>query len=1031
MKKTPRPHQQEAIEKGIAYFQDHDRGKLIMACGTGKTLAALWIGEALKAKNIIIGVPSLALQDQYCMSFLAELDSDEFDIIAIGSDQSLEKTANIEVTTNLVHIVNFLKKEGKKKIIFTTYQSTPQLFEAVKTTNFVCDYCIIDEAHRTAGFEFSLFSGIISDDNMPCKKRLFMTATPRLFKDEQLLSMDNIDIYGQEIYRLDTDEAIKREILSDYKVVVLYCNDLSVEKAFKFQPNNKKVGDVIANDRYFSMAAALQIAIEKYQLRRIVTFHKSIKLAENMQTLITQIFPSQYQAFHVNFNHKIDERKEILKQMRQSEIGIVTNAKALGEGWDMPECDGVGLIDAKKSAFEIIQIIGRILRRHETKMQGIVLIPVLINEKGIVNPKDFDNLRIALTSIGVMDKRVSDYFKTGAYAKGVTPIIEGLKPKNSPPNIDFEGLMKTLSLRVWDRLKMTQWRPFDELREWAINTLKPKGIDSSIKYRQYLRDNPSLTKDIPIAIENTYAEWQGWEHFFDKKEKWDIYSYEEAKEVLAQYPQINSLPKYLKWRSGEMEDMPPFPEKLPASPSKTYASKWRGYFDYFSYSPDTTEPFSYNEAVDWVAENLLPLGINNRTKFYKWLKDKTEPFKPKGLSTIPDKIYKDEWQGWEMFFGKRKTTNIDYWSYEEAKKWVAENLVPLGIDSFIKWGAYMRNEYSDAPLRPIGMPSDLKKIPQWQGYDLFFGKQKYYKDWLTYEEAKIEAQKVAKLGVNNSNKWKQWQKGLLLKDYPYPERMPKSYIPHVYAEQWEDWERFFGKVDKAEKEIIDPSVLTNLVSNIIAFLLETSLSVNQIKNKLNVSSFEVKESINAIKKNPNFYIYENRGLFHLSLKSQQRRDNLTSKVKELWAGGLTRIEIAQKLEVNTLEVSQVLSKLAKNNEVETMTDTERIILRCINNKILDVSEMMKATKKSRHGISMLLSRLRKEGKIDYSVVVKNGNLDISPKKERVKKELGHYLNTVLELHRQNKNKHEIATLIGKEPKYVAAILSYAKKNGHI
>ena len=209
-----------------------------MPCGTGKSLIAYWSAQILESKSIIIAVPSLALIKQSLEDWTSEYLAEGIlpDWIAVCSDHSVGKMkdadstvatvyeAGIPTTTDSIEIIKFLKKRNNKpKVIFTTYQSSPKLAEACLDTNLTIDLLIADEAHKTVGLKDKRFATLLSDENIKIRQRLFMTATERVYKQgtENIASMDDEDVYGTTFYQMSFKQAIKDEIICDYKIVTV------------------------------------------------------------------------------------------------------------------------------------------------------------------------------------------------------------------------------------------------------------------------------------------------------------------------------------------------------------------------------------------------------------------------------------------------------------------------------------------------------------------------------------------------------------------------------------------------------------------------------------------------------------------------------------------------------------------------------------------------------------------------------------------------------------------------------------------
>ena len=250
-KRTPRPHQQEAIRNVVEGFQTEDRGQLLMACGTGKTLTSLWIKEALNPKRTLVLLPSLSLLSQNLREWTAT-SQEEFNWICVCSDKSVAKQdknsdnwikniseLGIPVTSEPSEIRSFLQnKDGG--VVFSTYQSSPLVAEAQKIQEVPAfDIVFADEAHRCAGKVSTSFSCVLDTQKIRAKKRLFMTATPRILsnrvksraemEDIEVASMDDEGQFGKTFHRLNFSEAIRKDLLTDYRVIVVGVDDPDIQ----------------------------------------------------------------------------------------------------------------------------------------------------------------------------------------------------------------------------------------------------------------------------------------------------------------------------------------------------------------------------------------------------------------------------------------------------------------------------------------------------------------------------------------------------------------------------------------------------------------------------------------------------------------------------------------------------------------------------------------------------------------------------------------------------------------------------------
>jgi predicted helicase len=295
-RKKPFPHVSEAVEASVTGFADQERGQLIMACGTGKTLAAMWIAERLGSTRSLVLVPSLSLLAQTLREWSANA-SEPFEYLAVCSDQTVvgednfaQHTAELgfPVTTDPGVIAAFLRRRGRR-VVFTTYQSSPQIAAAYhgKTPQF--DLAIADEAHRCAGPTPSEFATILDAGKIRSRRRLFMTATPRFYTprlrreagllDVEVASMDDERVFGPVLHRLTFGEAIERDLLSDYQVVVVGVDNEMyrawAERGEFVTPDGEKITDA----RSLAGQIALAKAMRKYDLHRVISFHSRVKAA--------------------------------------------------------------------------------------------------------------------------------------------------------------------------------------------------------------------------------------------------------------------------------------------------------------------------------------------------------------------------------------------------------------------------------------------------------------------------------------------------------------------------------------------------------------------------------------------------------------------------------------------------------------------------------------------------------------------------------------------------------------------------------
>ena len=370
---TPKTHQAIAIQNAVNYYPINNKGKLILPCGAGKTLTSLWIKEALNANSTLVILPSLSLLRQFKNEWKSQ-SKQQFDYLCVCSDSDIDndndtirtKTyqVDIKVSSNPKEIRRFLEKE-ESKIIFSTYQSLDKVRDSIASTNISFDFSICDEAHRTAGVKNkdtkeSNYTLIHDNSQINVKNRLFMTATPRVAStnaktrakdgDVYLYCMDDENLFGGEIYRMSFADAIDADILVDYKIVAI---GISKEEISDYL-NNKRLElpnyslDDIANNY------AVEFILDEYSLNHAVTFHTRVRYAESFENIHNKI-TNKTIAFSINGKNSSTERSLKLNSFKKNPRAVISNAKCLTEGVDIPAIDAVVFCDPKNSKIDIVQ----------------------------------------------------------------------------------------------------------------------------------------------------------------------------------------------------------------------------------------------------------------------------------------------------------------------------------------------------------------------------------------------------------------------------------------------------------------------------------------------------------------------------------------------------------------------------------------------------------------------------------------------------------------------------------------------------
>lgn len=445
-------HQQKAIDKTHEYFKTHDRGKLIMACGTGKTFTSLKIAERETDNNglVLFLVPSIALLGQTLRSW-SQQASVPINAVCICSDSQVSKQeikndeGAVSVldlalpastdTDFIVRQLDSIRKKGNKgmTVVFSTYQSIEVISRAqakmLSHTNNeygIFDLIICDEAHRTTGVTLkgtdeSAFIKVHDNSFIKAKHRIYMTATPRLYTSEArkkaeendavLCSMDDVSMYGEEIYRIGFGEAVEKQLLTDYKVLILAVGDKDITPALRDVITNED-GTITTNDasKFVGCINALSKRIlgdeglikaaDPLPMRRAVAFCSTIKDSKATAQIFTDCKDAYMEdiseedknmmvdvvAHHVDGTMSATSRDAELMWLKAQpdndmECRMLTNARCLSEGVDVPSLDAVVFVSPKNSQVDVVQAVGRVMRRSEGKKYGYIIIPVVIPEQ--------------------------------------------------------------------------------------------------------------------------------------------------------------------------------------------------------------------------------------------------------------------------------------------------------------------------------------------------------------------------------------------------------------------------------------------------------------------------------------------------------------------------------------------------------------------------------------------------------------------------------------------------------------------------
>jgi predicted helicase len=497
--KVLRKFQTECVTKISDYLETSSRAHIINACGTGKSIIVYHVDRIMTFRKTVIFVPSLYLLSQMYMTFVKEANG-EYEYLLIGSDADIEEEyREVDITTD-PGVIREKFNTTKKLIVICTYQSSELL------RNYEFEFGIFDEAHRTVGNSESCFSFALYDENINIVRRLFVTATKKVYfgSNEEVLCMNNEEIYGPLVFEYNIRQAIDEGYLCDYLIEIMKIENVVVEK---YKIENKHIdtdGDVYGA-HYVSCMLMIRQLFERNLINHLLTFHSSINKAIDFSELLKKYLP-EVKIYHINGSMSCKTRNKIIKSFKEDPCAIITSVNALNEGVDIPIFDSVCFVEGRSSMINIIQCIGRALRLHLGKMCARILIPVVETEldEGTV----FENLIKIIKTLSVYDSSVIEYFKARTNGLEVNKKLinvsnfeEGLEVDIA--NIDISVFENKIDTIVYDHTfnRVVNTTTYEQARK----IIKTKGIKNKHEYYQCC--STVLPKDPETAFKGRFTNW--------------------------------------------------------------------------------------------------------------------------------------------------------------------------------------------------------------------------------------------------------------------------------------------------------------------------------------------------------------------------------------------------------------------------------------------------------------------------------------------------------------------------------------------
>ncbi len=769
--RKPLPHQHRAIAAAHAHYVERSaaRGKLISPCGSGKSLTACWIAEQLGARRVLIAVPSLALIRQTLETWMREAlaTGRAADWLCVCSDPEVTDTDSAELLAHVhelglpcdtspaavsAHLRAAQDRPGQF-VVLATYQSSPVVAAAARDAGFTFDFAVLDEAHKTTGRTQGVFAHLLHDENLPLPRRLFMTATERRFQgsSDDIVSMDDPALYGETFELLTFRDAIAATppILSDYRILTIGVRESDVARLV--EQNRWLDLGVNGLDEVTATALASLIALRRatreHGVRHTVSFHSSIARAKQFRDLCARLNAAiatepAIAPHHVNGAMGSAARQRELECFLAAEPSLVTNARCLTEGVDLPSIDCVFFADPKGSTIEIVQAAGRALRLAEGKKLGYILLPLVVPDGATLDDvaasSAFKFVLFVLRALATHDDRIVEWFR--ATAEGRASEVGGLVQFDfgdvaTPLGVSAEEFAKQIEVRCWASVGRLAYQSYSN----AVAFAREHNLKSQSQWRSKIAFLGEFwPANIPRTPDKSYVGrgWTTWGDFFgtgtvSTKTK-TFRPFEEAREWARTLGLETSEEWYLFCR-GKFPHLGNRPYDVPHVPPKSYRGKgWTNWTDFLGAD---WLPFDQARAF---ARSLKFTGQRAWKQYCRGERPDLPP-KPEDIPASPWYAYQDRgWAGWRDWLGTEKPAREKPVSATPAKPRAPRKSRPskfrdfasarsfahsLKLKSSTEWYAYVQGRRPDLGPKPVDIPSSPHGAYEddWQGWGDWLG----------------------------------------------------------------------------------------------------------------------------------------------------------------------------------------------------------------------------------------------------------------------------------------------------------------------
>jgi superfamily II DNA or RNA helicase len=800
--RIPKPHQRAAVFAAKAHFirDNANRGRLIMPCGTGKSLTAHWIAEALGAKTVLVAVPSLALIRQsvtdWTREFLARNQIPDW--LCVCSDETVGNLEHDEFVGEVYElglpthykpneILALLRAPSKgSKIVFTTYQSSDKLAAAARRARIKFDLAILDEAHKTVGVRSKQFATLLREKKIKVRHRLFMTATERVFRgnSDDVLSMDNEKDYGKCFFQMSYKEAISQGIISDYKILTMTVSDSRIRRLIAenhiLNLNLRNLDEAEAQSA--AAGIALKRVFKRHGIKHAISFHRSIRAADRFReqqdalNRLRDIGPRTTN-LHISSKKTAGQRSDLLREFASHKRSLITNARCLTEGVDVPATDCVLFADPKQSRIDIVQAAGRALRRASGKKYGHILLPLVVPSKmdfsEFAETTAFRQIANTITALSIQDERIAEEFRAiekVPVSTGKIVEIEGDVPVGMKVKLD--DFAEAISTRLWQSVGRANWRPFDDARAFVRSV----GLNSQFDWGAYCRSGKK-PNDIPAAPEVTYSkDWVSWGDWLGTGTVSNLLrqfrSFKKAR-AFARSLRLKRAEEWFEYCASGGK-----PPDIPSNPNLHYAeSGWVSYGDWLGTGAVSAHLRRY-QPFKQARRFARELKLKSVVEWRKYLKAGK---KPDDIPANPELVYATAgWSSWGDWLGtgRRRT---GWRQFKEARAFVRR----LSLQSGTEWFDYCKSgrKPDDIPTSPsaIYAKAGWAGIGDWLGTGIVANVLREYR---SFKSSRVF---VHKLGLKSHAEWVKY-----CKSGKKPADIPAKPATRYAKTGWKNWGDWLG-----------------------------------------------------------------------------------------------------------------------------------------------------------------------------------------------------------------------------------------------